>query len=52
MRDMEGKICYKSEKVRFAHINQNFEKKYIVFSNFIKIRAGNETRPTYCSKRY
>ena len=32
MRDMEGKICDVSEKVRFAHRNHNFEKKYTVIS--------------------
>ena len=38
MRDMDSKICDISEKVRFAHKNHNFEKKYTVLSNFIKIR--------------
>ena len=39
MRDMKGKICDKSEKVRFAHINHNFKKKHLVLSNFTQIRA-------------
>ena len=39
MRDMEGKICDIKRKVMFAHRNHNSEEKYIVLSNFIKIRA-------------
>ena len=39
MRDMEVKYAIKSEKVRFAHKNHNFEKIYIMLSNFIEIRA-------------
>ena len=42
MRDMEGKICDKSENVRFSHKNHIFEKRYTVLSNFIKIQAGNQ----------
>ena len=50
MRDMEGKVCDIKWKSKVCHINHNFEIKYTVLSNFIKIWAWNETRPPTASK--
>ena len=37
MRDIKGKNAILCEKVRFALKNHNFEKKYTLLFNFIKL---------------
>ena len=52
MRDMEGKICDIKWKSKVCPQKSQFWEKIYRDKYLIKIRAWNETRPTYYFKRY